>query len=82
MAATIVRNARIVNEGRIIEGDLAIEAGRIAAIGRVSGAARVEVDAAGAYLLPGMIEDQVHFREPGLEHKGTIATESRAASGR
>jgi dihydroorotase len=79
VAATIVRNARIVNEGRIIEGDLAIEAGRIAAIGRVSGAARVEVDAAGAYLLPGMIDDQVHFREPGLEHKGTIATESRAA---
>jgi dihydroorotase len=76
---TVIRNARIVNEGRVLEGDLTIEDGRIAAIGRVPGAPGTEIDAAGAYLLPGMIDDQVHFREPGLEHKGTIATESRAA---
>jgi len=80
MPATIIRNARIVNEGQIIEGDVAIRDGRIERVGEVSplSAAR-EIDAGGAWLLPGMIDDQVHFREPGFEHKGTIATESRAA---
>jgi len=80
MPATIIRNARIVNEGQVIEGDVAIRDGRIERVGEVSplSAAR-EIDAAGAWLLPGMIDDQVHFREPGFEHKGTIATESRAA---
>ena len=72
-------NARIVNEGRIIEGDLSIARGRIAGIGAHGPDGAAVVDAAGAWLLPGMIDDQVHFREPGLEHKGTIATESRAA---
>jgi len=78
--STVIRNARIVNEGRTIEGDLAIRNGRIEAIGVVgSFTATREIDANGAWLLPGMIDDQVHFREPGFEHKGTIATESRAA---
>ena len=81
MTITVIKNARIVNEGRITEGDLKIRDGRIDAIAsRIatpSGAS--EIDAAGAYLIPGMIDDQVHFREPGFEHKGTIATESRAA---
>jgi dihydroorotase len=69
-----------VNEGLTLEGDLAIRNGRIDAIGVVpSRPGATEIDADGAWLLPGMIDDQVHFREPGFEHKGTIATESRAA---
>ena len=72
-------NARIVNEGKIIEGDLAIAQGRILGIGAPPAANARVIDAEGAYLLPGMIDDQVHFREPGLEHKATIASESRAA---
>ncbi|MFW6094389.1 MAG: dihydroorotase [Pseudomonadota bacterium] len=76
---TLIANARIVNEGSVVEGDLLIEHGRIAGIGRAAPPGAEVVDAAGAYLLPGMIDDQVHFREPGMEHKGTIATESRAA---
>ena len=72
-------NARIVNEGAVIEGDLSIAGGRIAGIGAGGPDGAAVVDAAGAWLLPGMIDDQVHFREPGLEHKATIATESRAA---
>jgi dihydroorotase len=75
-------NARIVNEGIVADGDVSIAGGRIAGI-NVSGATDGEVDevidAAGAYLLPGMIDDQVHFREPGFEYKATIETESRAA---
>lgn len=72
-------NARLVNEGETVEQDLWIARGRIAGIGgRGPGGAAV-FDAEGAWLVPGMIDDQVHFREPGLEHKGTIATESRAA---
>jgi dihydroorotase len=78
--STVIRNARMVNEGRVLEGDLAIRHGRIEAIGSVGPfAATQEIDAGGAWLLPGMIDDQVHFREPGFEHKGSIATESRAA---
>lgn len=77
----VIRNARIVNEGRITEGDVLIENGRIGKIGgtiEVSGATR-EIDAKGCYLLPGAIDDQVHFREPGLTHKGEIYTEAKAA---
>lgn len=81
MSKTIIRNARIVNEGKIFEGDLLIENGRIA---KVEAAISLkenafEVDAKGQYLLPGAIDDQVHFREPGLTHKADIFTESRAA---
>ncbi|HET7924660.1 MAG TPA: dihydroorotase, partial [Rhodanobacteraceae bacterium] len=72
-------NARIVNEGQIHTGDLLVVDGRIAGIDRPAPAGATIVDADGAWLLPGMIDDQVHFREPGFEHKGTIATESRAA---
>ncbi|MEM7219446.1 MAG: dihydroorotase [Pseudomonadota bacterium] len=78
MTSTAIRNARLVNEGRITEGDLLIRDGRIEAIGTV-GAADAEFDAAGRLLLPGMIDDQVHFREPGMEYKGEIKTESAAA---
>lgn len=79
MSHTLITNARIVNEGSVTEGDLLIDDGRIAGIGKAAPAGAEVVDAAGAWLLPGMIDDQVHFREPGFEHKGTIATESRAA---
>ena len=80
MPSTVIKNARIVNEGTIVEGDLSIRDGRIDRVGgRIDSVGAREIDARGAYLLPGMIDDQVHFREPGFEHKGTIATESRAA---
>ncbi|MCH8142040.1 MAG: dihydroorotase, partial [Proteobacteria bacterium] len=75
----LVANARIVNEGTISEGDVLIENGRISGINLPAPAGVETIDAAGAWLLPGMIDDQVHFREPGFEHKGTIRTESAAA---
>ncbi len=76
----LIRNARIVNRGRIIESDLLIEQGRIAKIApAISARADKEIDAKGHYVFPGIIDDQVHFREPGLTHKANIASESRAA---
>jgi dihydroorotase len=77
----LIRNARMVNEGKTVEGDLFIRNGRIEKTGTSLTIAQrcVEVDARGKYLLPGVIDDQVHFREPGLTHKGDIFTESRAA---
>ena len=76
----LITNARMVNEGQIQEGDLLVVDGRIAQIGGAISAPGVEVlDAAGQVLMPGMIDDQVHFREPGVTHKADIATESRAA---
>lgn len=79
--STLIVNARLVNEGREFDGDLRIAGGRIAAIGRGLDARDREtvIDAAGRRLLPGMIDDQVHFREPGLEYKADIASESAAA---
>ncbi len=78
---TLIKNARIVNEGKIIEGDLRIKDQRIEAVDNEILASQEDhiINASGLYLLPGMIDDQVHFREPGLTHKGTIASESRAA---
>ncbi|MFO1494869.1 MAG: dihydroorotase [Lysobacterales bacterium] len=77
----LIVNARLVNEGRVFESDLRIRSGRIDEIGRELGARPDEqvFDARGAVLMPGMIDDQVHFREPGLTHKGDIGSESRAA---
>jgi len=76
----LIRNASIVNEGRILEADLLIVNGRIEKIGSIHTDTKVrEIDAHGQYLFPGAIDDQVHFREPGLTHKATIYTESRAA---
>ena len=79
--STLIVNARLVNEGREFDGDLRIANGRIEQIGQGLQARGDEkvVDAAGRWLLPGMIDDQVHFREPGLTHKGDIASESAAA---
>lgn len=78
----LIKGARIVNEGEIFEGDVLIENGRIAkidsSIGPKNGNVTV-IDAEGKFLLPGIIDDQVHFREPGLTHKGDIYSESRAA---
>lgn len=81
MSSTLIVNARLVNEGREFDGDLRIESGRIAQIGSGLKARGNEtvVDASGCRLLPGMIDDQVHFREPGLEYKADMATESAAA---
>ncbi|AYO11395.1 dihydroorotase [Vibrio campbellii] len=81
MPATLIKNALVVNEGTITETDLRIVGQRIDTIS-ANIAAKPEdtvIDAQGCYLIPGMIDDQVHFREPGLTHKGSIATESRAA---
>lgn len=77
----LITNARMVNEGRIFEGDLLIRRGRIEKIAASIQApdTGVVVDAGGKWLLPGMIDDQVHFREPGLTHKGNLASESAAA---
>lgn len=81
MVDTLILNAQVVNEGAIAEKDVAITAGRISHIGSdlSSMEATRTIDASGLMLMPGMIDDQVHFREPGLTHKGEIATESRAA---
>ncbi|MDV3468466.1 dihydroorotase [Stenotrophomonas sp. C3(2023)] len=81
MSSTLITNARLVNEGKVTEADLRIEDGRIARIdaGLAARGGEHVVDAGGRWLLPGMIDDQVHFREPGLTHKGDIATESAAA---
>ena len=79
--ATLIINAAIVNEGKIIEEDVFIKNGRIETIGvNISAPNGLEViDANGKLLLPGLIDDQVHFREPGLTHKGGIRSESMAA---
>lgn len=77
---TLIKNARLINEGSIKNGDVLIKNDRIEQIASQITAAEAEiVDAQGCLLLPGMIDDQVHFREPGLEHKGSLATESKAA---
>jgi dihydroorotase len=76
----LIRNARIVNEDKIFEGDVAIEGAFIRAIGtNLEGHFEKTIDAKGKYLLPGLIDDQVHFREPGLTHKAEIYTEAKAA---
>lgn len=81
MTATLIKHAKIVNEGMITEADVRIKGQRIEKISNEISAHHDDhvIDAKGCYLLPGMIDDQVHFREPGLTHKGSIATESRAA---
>ncbi|MEN1940879.1 dihydroorotase [Luteimonas sp. MJ246] len=80
MTDTLILNARLVNEGRELDADLRIRDGRIDAIGSLAPrAGETVVDADGRRLLPGMIDDQVHFREPGMEYKADMATESAAA---
>lgn len=82
MEKILIKDAHIVNEGSIMRGDVLIHNGIIEEIAESISAKSADVhifDAEGKYLLPGAIDDQVHFREPGLTHKATIATESRAA---
>ena len=82
MKTTLIKNANIVNEGKIFSGDVLIEGETIVEVDESISAKSSDVlvvDAEGKYLLPGVIDDQVHFREPGLTHKATIETESRAA---
>lgn len=82
MKTILIKNAKIVNEGTIFEGDVLIENEFIveihANISPKSSDCKI-IDARGNYLIPGAIDDQVHFREPGLTHKGDIASESKAA---
>ncbi|MFI5149044.1 MAG: dihydroorotase [Bacteroidia bacterium] len=81
MSRTLIRNARIVNEGRIFNGDVLIIDGLIASISETPIHTVTDriIDASGKHLFPGVIDDQVHFREPGLIHKAEIYTESKAA---
>ena len=81
MKKTLIKNAFVVNEGETKQMDVLIEAGKIAQIKEsIAADDQTEiVEAEGKYLLPGLIDDQVHFREPGLTHKACIRTESRAA---
>lgn len=80
MNSYLIKNARIVNEGTTQTGDVLIENGLIKEVGpSIENDSVQNIDAQGKYLLPGMIDDQVHFREPGLTHKANIETESRAA---
>jgi dihydroorotase len=77
----VIRNARIAQpDGRILEGDVACEGGRIARVGgQIGAAARETIDANGRLLLPGAIDAQVHFRDPGKEYKEDLGSGSRAA---
>lgn len=80
MSTLLIQNALIVNEGKTFEGDVLVRHGRIDKIGKgLNAAADRKIDAAGLHLIPGVIDDQVHFREPGLTHKAEIFTESAAA---
>ena len=79
---TLIKNARIVNEGKIVEGDILIEGDIIKEVSDSISAKSADVviiDVEGNYVFPGAIDDQVHFREPGLTHKANIETESKAA---
>ena len=76
----LIKNAQVVNEGAITKSDILIENDLISKIQpEISDSADQIIDATGKYILPGVIDDQVHFREPGLTHKGDIESESRAA---
>ncbi|MCK9539444.1 dihydroorotase [Dokdonella sp.] len=80
MSDWLITNALVVNEGRRLHADLRVRDGRIERIdaGLTARPGEQVLDAAGRWLLPGMIDDQVHFREPGMTHKAEIETESRA----
>ena len=80
MGKVLIKNAKVVSDQRIFPADILIKDEIIAKIGNdLNETGALAIDAMGKYLLPGVIDDQVHFREPGLTHKGDIASESRAA---
>ena len=77
---TLIKNAQIVNEGKIFKSDLLIEDRIIKKVANtINEKVDKSIDAEGLYLIPGVIDDQVHFREPGLTQKADIYTESKAA---
>ncbi|MGE0116799.1 MAG: dihydroorotase [Dongiaceae bacterium] len=76
----IIRGGIVVTPGGIAPSDIAIRHGRIAAIGAIAGTAAAEIDATGLHVLPGIIDTQVHFREPGFEYKEDLATGTAAAA--
>jgi dihydroorotase len=75
----LIKNGTVVNQDGVAEADIAVEDGRIAAIGRIDDTAKETIDAKGLHILPGVIDTQVHFREPGGEHKEDLASGSRSA---
>src|SRR6476659_289978 len=80
MKSYLIKNAQIVNEGEIFSADVLIKNQRIEKIGSsLSAEGATVINAEGKYLFPGFIDDQVHFREPGLTHKAEIYTEAKAA---
>jgi dihydroorotase len=80
MSKILIKNARVVNEGEIFHSDILIDGKYISKIEpQIEEAGAKEINAEGLYLFPGIIDDQVHFREPGLTHKGEIYTEAKAA---
>ena len=81
MHTYLIKNTNIVNEGKTIQGDVLIKNGRIEKIANQIDAqeAVIEINGEGQFLLPGVIDDQVHFREPGLTHKANIYSEAKAA---
>ena len=68
-----IKNCQVINEGKIFESDLLIEDGRISKIDSSIDSQGDVIDATGLYLMPGVIDDQVHFREPGLTERGTVS---------
>ncbi len=82
MPELLIKNAQIINEGRIFKGFVLVDRQKIRSVGEgdCHEHASNVIDASGLYLIPGVIDDQVHFREPGLTHKGDIYSESRAAA--
>jgi dihydroorotase len=82
MSKLLIRNARLINEGVIRDADILVRGDRIDRVdsGLPAGDGVEVLDAEGRFVIPGMIDDQVHFREPGLTHKGDMATESAAAA--
>ena len=76
----LLKNAQIINEGGIVTADVMIQGDRIVKVAkRINDEAAEVIDLSGKFLMPGVIDDQVHFREPGLTHKGRIYTEAKAA---
>ena len=81
MGKLLIKNATVINEGNRLEEDVLIEGEVISSVSKniqIDSDTEV-IDADGLILIPGMIDDQVHFREPGLTHKGNISSESKAA---
>src|SRR5690625_840081 len=79
MTKTAIRNAKVVNEGQIWEGDILIGDDRIIRLGSFDVDPELDIDIKGDFILPGVVDDQVHFREPGMTHKASISSVSKAS---